>query len=206
MGDGWRIDLHVHSGRYSQCAECVDPYGLATAAAEVGVDALVLAEHDVFWQDEEIELLRASSNSVWIYRGIEISAEGCHLLAIGIDDAALLVPRSSPEEVVRVVHELGGVVILAHPYRDADPAGLPVELFDAIEVGSTSFSESEAARAVNLARCYRKPAVAASDAHALSKVGWAWTEFEEPPADEKALADAIRLGFGRPVMPHPFPG
>ena len=199
------IDLHVHTGRYSRCAEFVDPYQIEEYALRAGLAGVVLTEHDVFWQDEEIEILRKRSRILRFFRGIEVTARGCHLVVIGLTEAALLAKGMSMEEVVEIASAQDAAVILAHPYRDADPSVLPVELADAIEVASTSFTTREAAAARELARTVRKPEVASSDGHALSRIGWAWTEFARMPADEKELARMIRTGSGRPVAPNPFP-
>jgi len=207
-GPPFSIDLHVHTGRYSQCAELVDPYRVAGAARQAGLSGVVLTEHDVFWQDEEIELLRRESPWIRIYRGIEVSARGCHLVVIGIEDAALLDRGMPPDLAVEVAHAAGAAVILAHPYRDADPSLLPpdlVDTIDAVEVASTSFTLPESLAAHRLAERHLRPKVASSDAHALSRIGWAWTDLPSLPADELALAEAIRSGQGLVVAPHPLP-
>jgi hypothetical protein len=201
-----RFDLHVHTGRYSQCAETVDPYQLGDAGIRAGLDGLVITEHDVLWQDEELEILRHRTPEVRIFRGIEVTARGCHVVVIGIDDAALLERGMAPTEVIDVAHSLGGIAILAHPFRDSDPASLPLHQFDAIEVASTSFSRADAVGAIELAKGLGLPSVASSDAHALSRVGWAWTELSERPRDERHLAALLKQGSGRPRAPRPFPG
>lgn len=202
----FRSDLHVHTGRYSQCAETVDPYRLGEAAARAGIDGLVITEHDVLWQDEEIEMLRLRTPDLRIFRGIEVTARGCHVVVIGIYEAALLERGMAPIDVVNVAHDLGGIAILAHPFRDAEPTDLPLRAFDALEVASTSFTRADAVRAIKLAKDIGIPPVAASDAHALAHVGWAWTELPEQPRDEQHLAELLRLGSGRPRAPRPFPG
>lgn len=202
----FRVDLHVHTGRYSQCAEFVDPYQIAATAVKAQLSGVVITEHDILWEEEETELLKRSSAGIRLYRGIEVSASGCHLLVIGIDDAGALHRDISMAEVVAYAHRYQAAVILAHPYRDdADPECLPVQLVDAVEVGSTSFSAEEARRSVQLAQRFGKPVVAGSDAHALSRIGWAWTNLPALPANETELAAAIRSGLGRPVTPYPFP-
>ena len=204
-GSGFAVDLHVHTGRYSQCAELLDPYELAGAALTAGLSGVVIAEHDMMWQDEELALLRASCPELRIYRGIEVSARGCHLVVVGLGDAGMLHRGASVEQVVSVAQRAGAAVILAHPYRDSDPDGLPLDGVAAIEIGSTSFTRRESARARKLAARLGKPTVACSDAHTLSRVGWAWTVFPELPADEAGLAAMVLAGAGRPVIAHPLP-
>ncbi len=195
------LDLHVHTGRYSQCAEAVDPYRIEEYALRVGLDGVVLTDHDVLWEEEEVVLLRQRCPSILIFRGIEVSALGAHLVIIGLDDGGLFHRGIPVAEACSIAHRNAACVILAHPFRDADPAAIPVELVDAIEVGSTSFTVEEARRARQLARRTGKPQVAASDAHALSRIGWGWTRFPVRPADELELAALIASGAGEAVVP-----
>jgi len=196
-----RLDLHVHTSRYSECAETLDPHRIEEYALTAGLGGVVLTDHDTLWTEEEIAHLRNLSPGIRIYRGIEVSARGAHLVIIGIEEAGRL-PRGIPvDEACHRAHEQGACVILAHPYRDSDPTQLPVELVDAIEIGSTSFTPEEAASARDLAVLSGKPGVAASDAHALSRIGWSWTEFRSIPDDERALARLIRTGKGTAVVP-----
>ncbi|HNX51931.1 MAG TPA: PHP-associated domain-containing protein [Thermoanaerobaculaceae bacterium] len=205
MSGGVRIDLHVHTSRYSPCAEYLEPASLAAAAKERGLGGVVLAEHDILWAAEEVEVLQRLDPSVRLYRGIECTVLGAHLLVIGLDDAARLYRNMQFEEAVRVAREAGAFVVLAHPFRDSDPRTLPVELVDAVEVGSTSFSAIEARRSWHLARLHDKHAVAGSDAHALARVGWAWTELPSLPEDERDLAAMLTAGLGVPRRSGRFP-
>ena len=196
-----RVDLHLHTGRYSQCAECLDPYAIEEHAVRAGVDGVLLTEHDMSWQDEEVELLRRRSPRVRIFRGVEVSARGCHLLVVGVDDAGPLLRGARLEQVAAFARSRGAAVVLAHPFRDGPLRGLPLELVDAVEVWSTSFTRDEARRARRLARRLGKPQVAGSDAHAPHQVGFAWTELPTLPANELELAAAIRSGLGKPSLP-----
>ena len=201
-----RIDTHIHTGRYSQCAELVNPYEIEAWALGANLDGIVLTDHDTLWQDEEVSLLQASCKHLRIFRGIEVSAQGCHLVVIGIDDAGLFERGISMEAVMELASKTNAAVILAHPFRDGDPTVLPIHLVDAIEIGSTSFTSDEGSRARKLAHSFGKPMIAASDAHALSRIGWAWTEFPDLPESEGELATMIRQGLGVPVIPQPYFG
>jgi len=197
----FKIDLHVHTGRYSQCAETVDPYAIEEHALRAGLDGVVLTDHDMLWEEEELRLLQHECPAIRIYRGIEISAAGAHLVVIGLEDAGLVHRGIPVAEACELAHRQSACVILAHPYRDADPQVIPVRLVDAIEVGSTSFTAEEARLAAKLAERYGKPRVASSDAHALSRIGWGWTELPVAPANELELARLIVAGAGTAVAP-----
>jgi predicted metal-dependent phosphoesterase TrpH len=196
-----RIDLHVHTARYSQCAEFLDPYQIGAVAVAAGLDGVVLADHDVLWEDEELELLRAASTPIRIYRGIEVSTAYGHVVVIGLEDAGRIHKGIGIRDLVLLARASGAATILAHPYRDTVPLRETASAVDAIEVASTSFSSDEPARSRRLARSAGKPMVASSDAHALSRIGWASTEFASLPADDLDLARMIVSGCCSPYVP-----
>lgn len=205
MAPNVRVDLHVHTARYSPCAEAVDPSAIADWAERAGLAGVVITDHDVLWPEDEMERLQEDFPAVAFYRGIEVTSQGCHLVVVGLDRQDGLRRGTPVEDVVSIARTQGAAVILAHPYRDAEPDVLPLGDVDAVEVGSTSFTRPEAEKACALARRLGKPVVASSDAHALSRIGWAYTVFPRLPADEKDLAAMVREGLGRPATPHPLP-
>jgi len=196
----FRIDLHVHTQRYSSCAEFMRPGEIETYARRKGLSGVVLTDHDAVWRQEEIDDLRTRGDGFRIYWGVECTARGCHVLAVGLPELGPIKRGMRLEQIADFAHGHGAVLILAHPYRDAEPDDLPLERVDAIEVGSNSFSATETRLAVQLARRFGKPQVAGSDAHALSQIGWAWTAFPRLPTDELELAELIRSGAGSPVI------
>lgn len=204
MAAGVRIDLHLHTARHSPCAEALSPDQLAPRAAAAGLQGVVLSEHDVLWDPAELQALQAASPGLRLYRGVECTVQGAHLLVVGLVHTRGLRRRQAFEEAVAAAHEQGAAVVLAHPYRDGDPESLPLHLVDTVEVASSSFSLEQAARALELAERLGKPAVAGSDAHALPTVGWAFTEFPGLPRDEAQLAAWIRAGTGRWRRPGAF--
>ena len=52
------IDLHLHTRRYSPCAELVPPEEIASSARRAGLSGVVLTDHDVLWSIEETKELR----------------------------------------------------------------------------------------------------------------------------------------------------
>lgn len=203
---GFPIDLHVHTGRYSPCAEALLPELLAPTARARRLAGVVLADHDVLWAEEEVRALQRRDEGVRLFRGMECSARGAHLVMVGLEEPAPFYRGMPPLEAVELAHRQGACVILPHPFRDGDP---PEELWaavDAVEVASLSFTAVAARRSWALARRWGRPAVAGSDAHAPRQVGWAWTTFPRMPRDERELAELIRSGRGRPGREGRFPG
>lgn len=205
MRGGFRIDVHLHTSRYSLCAECLHPDDLPRAAERAGLAGVVLTDHDMLWTAEEVAALQSRMPGVRVFRGIECTVRGAHLVVIGMDDAAPLYRGMPFEAAVQIAHRAGAAVVLAHPFLDSNLEALPLSLVDAVEVASTSFTAVDARRAWRLARRLGKPPVAGSDAHALAVVGWAWTELEVLPRDELELAEALRSGKGKPGRRGRFP-
>jgi predicted metal-dependent phosphoesterase TrpH len=194
---GFRIDLHVHTARYSPCAEAVAPREIAVWALRAGLHGVVLTEHDILWEEEELETLQRQAPELRLFRGIECTARGAHLVVIGVGDAGHLDRGAPPELIAARAHEQGAAVILAHPFRDTPLSVIPPAMIDAVEITSTSISADESTRAKRLAKRLGLPGVGCSDAHALSRIGWASTEFSTMPADERELAELIRSGKGK---------
>jgi predicted metal-dependent phosphoesterase TrpH len=196
----WRVDLHVHTRRYSPCAELLNPELLPKAMAERGLYGVVITEHDSLWSAEEIAELNRDLNGHRIFRGVEISSRNGHFLVIGMDALGDLKPGVSAEGIISVAREHGAAVIWAHPqleYRQiVQPlrtCGLP-DGIDAVEVFSTATHGEQSATAKAYARDLNCCMVGGSDAHVLDHVGKAFTAFDHMPRDEKELAAAIRSG------------
>ena len=200
-----RIDLHVHTNRYSPCAETLNPEKLGQAACDAGLDGLVLTEHDAMWTEEEVRILMQKIGpQVKIYRGVEISSLDGHFVVIGLKDMTDIKVGISAVELFAIARKENAVVILAHPQR----SGCWTKLFpeninwhkyvDAIEVASTCTLGKYEIEARRLATESGLSKVAGSDAHCLSRVGQTYTEFNFLPANELALAEAIRENVGIP--------
>ena len=201
----FRIDLHVHTNRYSQCAETLDPEKLGQAAIDAGLDGLVLTEHDAMWTEEEVQILvQRIGHKVKIYRGVEVSSVDGHFIVIGLKDMSGVQVGIQAEELFAIARRENAVVILAHPHRSGSGSKLFQENInwsksvDAVEVASTYTFGQHETEARLLAIEAGVSEVAGSDAHCLSRVGLAYTELNFLPADELALAEAIRENVGIP--------
>ena len=196
----YRIDLHVHTSRYSPCAETLDPGRLQFIMVQEDLHGVVITEHDHLWSAEEISELNFKHNRRRIYRGVEISSSNGHFLVIGLDHMDGIDHGIGIKHLAEIVQNAGAAVIWAHPYLNYCniPDPLSVELMHneihAIEVVSGNTDSDETNSAFEYARRTGCSAVGGSDAHILEQVGCAFTVFSELPEDEKALAAEIRAG------------
>ena len=194
-----RIDLHVHTQRHSPCSR-IDPEQLIHRAVRAGLYGLAVTEHQYQWSEEDLAALadRAGEAGFALLTGIEYWSSQGDLLFYGLSQGQAMGLQKGlpPEEAVRVVHEMGGVCIAAHPTRagmgfDERIATLPL---DAIEVRSVNLLEHEQRLALHLAGNLGLRCVAGSDAHQLQDVGIYATEFQDPIQSMADLQDALRRG------------
>lgn len=191
-----RIDLHVHTNKYSECGKD-SPDRMVQAAIRAGLDGIVFTEHNYQWSAAELAELRNRYPAIRLFRGIEVSitAEE-HILVLGVPDAALFYPFMPPGEVMAAVGRYSGTAILAHPFRwstsvrpDILTAG-----FHAIEVHSTSIRNYMQQPILSLQRQLNLPLVASSDGHSAEAMGLYAIDLKMPVADEKQLAAMVRQG------------
>jgi len=195
-----QIDPHVHS---SASYDGHDPVELLLEqAAEIGLDGIVVTDHDVIHESVRAAELAPEYGLLGI-PGVEVSTSVGHLLAIGVSE---MPPRRAPlDETVAWVREHGGLAVVPHPFqrsRHGVPRRHLVDC-DAIEVfNSWLFTGFRNRRARRFAAENGYPALAASDAHSVPHVGRAYTELViegvDPAAlDGEAVLTAVREGATR---------
>lgn len=207
------IDLHTHTRPLSDDSY-LTPDELVENAKRVGLDAICITEHDWFWSDEDIAAL-SERHRFLIFPGVEITTEDAHLLVFGLTRYVFGMHRAT--FVRQMVDEVGGAIIVAHPYRRHFPLGpdpngeryypalnraCESPLFavaDAVEVQNGRGSEGENAFAQELAQRLGLKGIAASDAHEVKDLGRCATRFERQVATLAELIAEIRAGRFAPV-------
>ncbi len=122
-----------------------------------------------------------------VFFGYEAGFTGTEFLIYGLDLAWMKahpqLPEVTVEEQYRLVHEAGGLVIHAHPYREADyipEIRLYPEWVDGVEGINATHSNSRSmghanghfdARAIAYAREHKLPVTAGSDTHSIKLLG-----------------------------------
>lgn len=176
-----KFDLHLHTARHSPDAT-TDPYELVQAAIKVGLDGIVITEHDYLWTDSELEELRAAAPGLVILAGVEVTGKGGDVLCYGITNPFALPRGIEWRALTREVHQQGGVCIAAHPYRWGQPFEKILHEqaaeFDGIEVMSKNMDDELRRQAQELLRKYPHFAqLGNSDSHEPETVGYCYTEF-----------------------------
>jgi len=196
----FRVDLHVHTRRYSPCAEALDPEYLRIVIEKSGLDGLVITEHDHLWPAADIALLNRNLNNKRIYRGVEVSSCNGHFIVIGLDALDDIRPGISIEKLIPKIHFHEAAIIWAHPHLHYGNIPAPLKGFGmppglhAVEVASSVTGGKDSAATRAMARRMGWAAVGGSDAHIPGQVGCAYTLLTELPENEMHLAAAIREG------------
>ena len=181
------IDPHVHSEGSYDGHEPVEL--LLEQAADIGLDGIVVTDHDTIAESERAAELAPEYGLIGI-PGVEVSTDAGHLLAIGVDDR----PRAGQPlgETVASVRDMGGVAVIPHPFQRTRHGVRRRRLTDcdAVEVfNAWLFTGYRNRRARRFAERHGYPGVAASDAHTAPYIGRAYTELTVPGASSVAELD-----------------
>ncbi|MFB6132163.1 MAG: PHP domain-containing protein [Halanaeroarchaeum sp.] len=190
------VELHTHSELSYDGRDPVDM--LLEQARAIGLDALVVTDHDEFAASRET-VEKAAEYGLLGIPGMEVTSRAGHVLAVGIESR---VPSELPfVETVEAIHERGGIAIVPHPFQKSRSGVAPnvstdaLRLADAIEVYNSRLLTGRANRkAEKFARKYGLSMTAGSDAHIAEMVGQAVTLVDAEDRSVAAVLEAIRTG------------
>ncbi len=203
-----KFDLHIHTSRYSPDS-IIDPYELVERALAIGLDGIVITEHDTLWPEAELNELRRTAPNLIILAGVEIAARGGDVLCYGIRDISRL-PRGVEWKVlIEEVRSQGGCAVAAHPYRwgqNFDRLMHENPGLHGLEMMSNNMTrELRKAASDYSARFPQLTRLGNSDAHEIDVLGHCHTVFEMDVTCNADLIKAIELGLARPVPSRPQP-
>ncbi len=192
-----KFDLHIHTTRHSPDSD-LDPLVLVRRARELGLDGVVITEHDWLWTEAELDELRAVAPGLVILAGVEVSAREGHFLAYGVQNPFAIPRNIGVAALCREMHRQGGAVVAAHPFRWGQRFDEILELerpeLDGLEL-MTNNMDAECRR--QAAAMHGRTALAglgSSDAHHENTLGVCYTEF---PAGIRNAADLVTAIRGR---------
>jgi predicted metal-dependent phosphoesterase TrpH len=196
-----KFDHHLHTARHSPDSS-IDPYELVERARQIGLDGVVITEHDYQWQDDELAELAARAAPLRVFSGAEISAREGHFLVYGLASLDEVEPGIALAELLRVVRAQEAAIVAAHPFRWDQPFESIVAehgpAFDALELVSKNVTPETRGRTEALLRRHAMGATGSSDAHEIPSVGCYYTEFDRPIGTIADFAAALRARSGRP--------
>src|SRR5438876_7061058 len=190
-----KFALHLHPTRHSPDSQ-MDPFALCRRAREIGLDGVVITEHDWLWTEEELRALRELHPDLVILAGIEVSAREGHFLAYGVQDP-FAVPRGIGVAVLcKEVHRQGGAVVAAHPFRWGQPFADILQReqpeLDGLELMTSNMDADCRRRAAEIKRGRPLAGLGSSDAHREEVLGFCYTDFDAQIRNSQDLVEAIR--------------
>ena len=197
-----KFDLHMHTRRYSPDSD-IDPFALVRRARDIGLDGIVITEHDRLGPESELEELRRAAPGLVVLGGVEVSGRGGDLLCYGVTDLTELRRGLPWGELCREVARQGGAAVAAHPYRwgqDFDQL-LADQIPDLAGLEVMSNNMDPEIRRLAAAFVERNPRYATlgnSDAHDVDVVGVCFTEFT---ADIRTNGDLVKSIRERKATP-----
>lgn len=216
----YRYETHCHSAQCSLCAQSSSQM-LVRAYKAAGYTGLVLTDHFIFghtavpaslpWDQRMKRYFQAylEAKAVGdeldfdVIFGIEHAyGDGKEVLIYGVELDFLLVnpdiPEISLDELVTRVHEAGGIVIQAHPYRSRWYVNMSVEpradLVDGIEVYNACNAPGDDPKALALAQTGDYIVTSGGDVHSDRDpcLGLAGVVFDRRIRTSKEFADALK--------------
>ncbi len=136
-----RFDHHIHTDRHSPDSE-IDPFELVDFAREIGLDGVVITEHDYQWRSQELAELAKRAAPLCVFSGAEISAKEGHFLVFGLPSLGDVWPGIALDELLEIVQRNDAAIVAAHPFRWNQPFDEIVAehgpVFDALELVSNN--------------------------------------------------------------------
>jgi predicted metal-dependent phosphoesterase TrpH len=182
-----RVDLHLHS-RYSHDSR-TSLDALIERARQCGLDRIALTDHNTV--EGALELAHLAPE-------LAIVGEEAKTLegeVIGLFITRRVPPFLLPEEAMDLVHEMGGLTYVPHPFDRNRSHFRPermVELadrIDIIEVHNPWCEPAANAAAARLAAELDKVTATGSDAHAVYELGRTWMEIESYSSSQDFLSN-----------------
>ena len=225
---GFYVQLHLHTSETSKCGRASGAE-MARACKAAGYDLIAITDHffnanigcdkTAPWE-EQVEYLfrgyraaKAEGDRIGleVIFGWETFHQGPELLTYGLGEEFLLsnpdIAKVDYREYVRRINEAGGLLIHAHPYREAhyippytpDPDGLLA--FEVYNHHNKLPEYNHRAYADAVKRNVLM--VAGADAHHVDEIGGGAVRFDRPVHNVRDMIDRVRAGESRiiEVMP-----
>ncbi len=196
-----RFDHHLHTAKHSPDS-IMEPWDLIEQARKIGLDGVVITEHDYQWEAGELAELAARAAPLRVFSGVEVSALEGHFLVYGLPSLDDVFPGIALADLLPLVHRHQAAIIGAHPFRWEQPfdeiVALHGPVFDALELVSNNVTAATRLRTAALLRDHPMGATGSSDAHEPATLGCYFTEFNRPIDTLADFVAALHARAGQP--------
>ena len=190
-----RVDLHVHCRERSACGRSSAEEQIV-AAMNSGLDAIAFTDHDRLMPESYLKMFNERYAPFRIFGGVEVTVGDEHVLVLGVNEPRLETRMWNYPDLHRFVHERGGYMALAHPFRYRDTINIALKAFptDAIEVASNNIPEAAEERIREIASDLGIPVLCNSDSHINTTIGRHYNVVHHVPTGEMELIHLLRSG------------
>ena len=184
-------DFHIHTV-YSNDST-ITPKNLVNQLVRHNfVKVVAITDHDTINGLKKTIKLASPYPDILIIPGVEISTNQGDILVLGTTE----IPKKpwTIEAIIDFTNSVGGVSIVAHPYREYGMGDLAKDYkFDAVEVLNGESSLDANSQAQELAKTMKIPGIAGSDAHDPEEICSVYTEVRAS-LDIEEILKSIRKG------------
>ncbi|RLB88834.1 MAG: hypothetical protein DRH10_06965 [Deltaproteobacteria bacterium] len=160
-----KFDLHIHS-KYSYDS-FLSPVRIIKVAKKKGLHGVAITDHNTI--KGGIEALKINEDEDFqVIVGAEIRTEYGDIIGLFLEDE---ITTNKFEEVIEEIKSQGGLSVLAHPYRHYKFPEEIIDKVDLVEVFNARSRKADNERAYELAKKFKKPQTAGSDAHLVFEIG-----------------------------------
>jgi predicted metal-dependent phosphoesterase TrpH len=184
------LDLHVHTSFSPDCLS--SPKDLVDTAKRRGLHGVAVTDHDTVRGGLEARR-HNRDRDFHVIVGSEITTDAGDIIGLFLEAE---IHNCDALEVIREIHEQGGLALLPHPFRGRPPREEVVRAVDLVEVFNARMDPASNGKAQELARRLGKRSVCASDAHFLSDLGTCSVLLEDTDIRTGLLRGAIALHTG----------
>ena len=202
------IDLHTHT-RVGSDDSFISIAQLVEKARKSGLDGVCITDHEWFWERETIEEL-CREHDFLLLPGVEMNTDEGHFLVFGLDKYVFGMHRTG--FLKQTLDDVGGVMVLAHPYRRNMYYGEDIEtsvarysqkpvfnFVDIIETHNGRGSEKQSRFSRELCQRLDLKATGGSDAHQISDLPSGATVFERDISSVEELITELKAGRFHPI-------
>lgn len=215
----YRYETHLHTSLVSACSR-FEPEEIIDKYVRLGYTGVFVTDHflngnttvprDMPWETGITRfcsgyrlLKKAAEGFLDVFFGFEYSYHGTDFLVYGLEEEWLKahpeIMNMSTNEFCLFARNAGGLVVQAHPYREAsyiDHVRLFPRVVDGIEVVNANENERTNRLAGILANAYDLAATAGSDIHGKGQKALAGMEFKQKLTSANDYAERIKKGEG----------
>lgn len=145
----------------------MEPKKIVALAKKRGLDTIAITDHGT---TKGAIAAREYSNQpgITIIVGIEVKTDIGDILGLKVEED---INGGSWENVTKQIHDVGGLVVLPHPYRLGNVNESVMDEIDLVEIWNSRCTREQNENAVKLAERWNKGGIAGSDAHRYSEIG-----------------------------------